>query len=141
MVARIFALVVLIFPLFTCASEAGTADREIIGLWKTVTGEINNRPSIGPSSTAEMEFRSDGELVFTLVDPPNEIISPVQMHGTYEVTKKNIVIYTIDGKTYERQSFTIKGDSLYMEDIEYKTKFELVRIGSSTFTEKPQIIK
>jgi hypothetical protein len=141
MVARVFTIIVFIFSLLSCTLEAEPTDREIIGLWKTVSGETKEGARVDSSSAAEMEFRPGGELVFTLVDPPNGITSPVQMHGTYEVTDQGILTYTMDGKAYERQRFTLKGISLYMEHLDYGTKSELVRIDRSSFAEKPRIVK
>lgn len=141
MVARILTLIVVIFSLTSCTLGAEPADREIIGLWKAVSGETKEGAKVDSSSAAEMEFRPGGKLVLTLVDPPNGITSLVQMHGAYEVTDQGILTYTMDGKTYERQRFILKGTSLYMEQLDYGTKSELVRIKKSYFAEKPRIVK
>ncbi len=134
MLVRILIAIGLVSLLLSCTPVPDTEGGKLIGLWETVSGETNDGELVDPASKGEMEFLSNGEVRFTLVDPVNGIDSPIQIRGKYKITSANVVTYTMDGKTYERQAFKVIGDMLYLEHLDYETKSTLTRIQVSDYS-------
>lgn len=132
---RTFLIAALIWPLLACTPREAPS---LIGLWHSVAGTTGDGQAVADADNSEMEFRADGTLLLTLVDPPNGITSPTTLRLKYEIRAGNVLAYWLEGGPEEPHRFTIQGNRLDLEHLEHGIRTEWVRIDKTRFPGTPQ---
>lgn len=109
----------------------------LLGLWRVVSVEANGKDVSPAEGGMELDFQPGGHLIITGQDPARGITKPLRMRWRYTFVHPNVVTYTLDGSTYERQRFTLSGTQLILEHLDYNNKAKLRRIPKTEFTETP----
>lgn len=113
----------------------------LLGLWRVSTATTADGRSTAGNEQMEMEFSPDGVLFVTAASPNSGITSPVRLRFRYTFQPPDVVTYTLTGTHVERQRFTITGDTVAFEHLDYKTTSKLRRIKKTEFTEPPKDIE
>lgn len=135
-------LLILLFVSILAATRAEEPARPfpLLGIWRAVSAAAPDGTPAPMNGEAEMEFLADGTMFFTMRDPRNGP-DPIRMRWRYRYEPPDVVTYTRDDKTIERQQFSVIGASLYFDHLDYHNTTKLRRIAKTEFTKKPKDIQ
>lgn len=107
--------------------SATTNTNSLTGFWRIVKSESNDADR-QVTGEGEMQFATNGLLIFKIRDPDGGVTNTQTIVGKYTLIQPDQITLTLNGTTKERYRYLFRGGQLRFEHLEYGVTNTLTRL-------------